>query len=70
MYGRMTPAHLRMISHAAGAPWQYIVDKARTSVAFGMRIPDNVIIERFKHHKVSVGATPIDGEPSEDTPFA
>jgi uncharacterized phage-associated protein len=69
-YGRMTPGRLVDISHAKGAPWDFIVDKARTSLAFGMRISDDLILERFKHHKVSVGNSPLIGEPSEDTPFA
>jgi len=69
-YGRMTPGRLVDISHAKGAPWHFIADKARTSLAFGLRISDDVILERFKHHKVSVGHSPVVGEPSEDTPFA
>ncbi|MGY3615751.1 type VI toxin-antitoxin system SocA family antitoxin [Bradyrhizobium sp. USDA 10063] len=69
-YGRMTPGRLVDISHAKGAPWHFVVDKGRTSLAFGMRIPDDVIRERFKHHKVSVGSQPSAGEPREDTPFA
>jgi uncharacterized phage-associated protein len=69
-YGRMTPGRLVDISHAKGAPWHFVVDKGRTFLAFGMRIPDEVIRERFKHHKVSVGSYPSVGEPSEDTPFA
>jgi uncharacterized phage-associated protein len=68
-YGRMTPGRLVDISHAKGAPWHFIVDKARTSLAFGLRISDDVILERFKHHKVSIGHFPVIGEPSEDTPF-
>lgn len=69
-YGRLSAGRLVDISHAKNSPWHFIVDKARTSATFGLRIPDEVIIERFKHHKVSVGATPVAGEPSEDTPFA
>lgn len=69
-YGRMTPGRLVDISHAKGAPWHFVVDKGRTSLAFGMRIPDEVIRERFKHHKVTVGSQPSAGEPSEDAPFA
>ncbi|MGY3514180.1 type VI toxin-antitoxin system SocA family antitoxin [Bradyrhizobium lupini] len=69
-YGRMTPGRLVDISHAKGAPWHFVVDKGRTSLAFGMRIPDEVIRDRFKHHKVSVGSQPSAGEPSEDAPFA
>lgn len=70
-YGKMSPGRLVDLSHAKGAPWEVVVDKSRTSVAFGMRIPDTVIIDRFQHHKVSVDANPRAGEPpSDDTPFA
>ncbi len=68
-YGRLSPGRLVDISHAKGSPWQYIADKGRTSVAFGLRIPDNVILDRFKYHKVCVGSKPRAGEPSEDTPL-
>ena len=68
-YGHMTPGRLVEISHASGSPWWYIVNQARTSTAFGLRIPDGVILERFKFHKVSVGKEPAYGEPSEDAPF-
>jgi len=68
-YGRMSPGRLVDISHAKGAPWEYIVHKSRTNVAFGLRIPDNLIQERFRHHKVSVGAEPRAGEPDEDAPL-
>ena len=70
-YGKLSPGRLVDLSHAKGSPWDVVVDKARTGVAFGMRIPDNVIIDRFQHHKVSVDASPRAGEPpSDDTPFA
>jgi uncharacterized phage-associated protein len=68
-YARMTPGRLVDISHARNAPWDFVANKARTSMAFGMRIPDNVIVERFRYHKVSIGPSPSIGEPSEDTPF-
>jgi uncharacterized phage-associated protein len=68
-YGHMTPGRLVDISHAKDAPWHFVVNKARTSVALGMRISDKVILERFKHHKVSVGQFPTIGEPGEDTPL-
>lgn len=68
-YGRMTPGRLVDISHAKDAPWHYVVDKGRTSLALGLRIPDTVILERFKYHKVSIGVVPTSGEPVEDTPF-
>ncbi len=68
-YGRMTPGRLVDISHAKGAPWDFIANKGRTSLAFGLRISDDVILEQFKHHKVSVGNSPTIGEPREDTPL-
>jgi uncharacterized phage-associated protein len=70
LYGRLTPGRLVEIAHAKGAPWDFTVDKGRTSVAFGLRITDNVIVERFKYHKVSVTDTPSSGEPGEDSPLA
>ncbi len=68
-YGKMSPGRLIDLSHAKGSPWDFIVDKSRTSVAFGLRIPDDVIKERFLYHKVSVGTEPNAGEPNDDTPF-
>jgi len=67
-YGGMTPGRLVEVTHAKNAPWDFVVNKNKTGVAFGQRIPDNVIVERFKHHKVPVAPYPIAGEPSEDTP--
>jgi uncharacterized phage-associated protein len=68
-FGTMSPGRLVDLSHAKNSPWDYIVDKSRTSVAFGLQIPDSVILDRFQHHKVSVGLKPHAGEPSDDTPF-
>lgn len=69
-YGRMTPGRLVDISHAKDSPWAYVVEKARTEVAFGLRISDNLILDRFRYHKVSVGDEPRLGEPADDSPFA
>jgi uncharacterized phage-associated protein len=68
-FGRMTAGRLVDVSHARGAPWHFVVDEAKTAMVFGLRIPDNVIAERFKYHKVSVGNAPDAGEPGEDIPF-
>jgi uncharacterized phage-associated protein len=67
-YGRMTPGRLVDIAHAKNAPWHHMVNKDKTSQLFGLRIPDSVIAERFKHHKIAVALFPAAGEPSEDTP--
>lgn len=68
-YGNLTPGRLVQISHAKNAPWQYVVDRGTESMVFGMRIPDNVIVDRFKHHKVTISDILPAGEPSEDSPF-
>ena len=68
-YGRLSAGRLVDLSHAKNSPWHHIVDKGRTSVAFGLRIQDDVILERFKFHKISIGLASTAGEPSEDTPF-
>lgn len=68
-YGKLSAGRLVDISHAKNSPWSFIVEKGRRSVAFGLRIPDTVILERFKYHKVSIGDAPVSGEPSEDAPF-
>lgn len=67
-YGHMSPGYLIDLSHAKNSPWDYVVDKARTGIAFGLRIPDEVIIEMFRHHKVLVKEEPRSGSPpDEDT---
>ena len=68
-YGRLSPGRLVEISHAPRGPWATVVNKAKTSIALGLRIPDSVTVECFKHQKVTVG--PLSGveEPDEDAPF-
>lgn len=68
-YGRLTPGRLVDISHAKDAPWHYVVESAKAAVAIGLRISDDVIRERFKHHKVSVAEAPKVGEPGDDAPI-
>lgn len=69
--GRLSDSRLVQLSHAEDGPWDFIVEKGKGSGAFGLRIPDEVILCRFKHHKVRVGDSPTpNGESLEDTPFA
>jgi uncharacterized phage-associated protein len=69
LYGCLTPGRLVEVSHAKGAPWQFIVDKARTETIVGLRITNDVILARFKYHKVSIGSEPRNGEPKDEIPF-
>lgn len=68
-YGAMTPGWLVEVSHAENAPWAYTVHKARTQTVLGLRIPDDVIRDRFRFHKVSIGEEPKHGEPREEVPI-
>lgn len=68
-YGHLSPGRLVEISHARRGPWAAVVNKAKTSVSLGMRIPDSVTLECFKYQKVSVGPESRVGEPNEDSPF-
>jgi uncharacterized phage-associated protein len=69
MYAGMTPGRLVEISHAKAAPWHFIVDKAASQTILGLRITDDVILARFKFHKVCMGSEPRHGEPSDEVPF-
>lgn len=68
-YGHLSPARLVDISHAPRGPWATVVNKATTSIALGLRIPDSVTLECFKYQKVSVGPASRVGDLSEDKPL-
>ncbi len=68
-YGNMTAWTLVDISHAKGAPWDIIVEKAKDGVALGLRIPNDLIAGEFKKHKISIRRDPKTGEPDEEAPI-
>jgi uncharacterized phage-associated protein len=68
-YGQMPVGRLVEISHAPEAPWHYVVTRANNRVTLGLRIPDKIIVERFKRHKVAVGSADELGESIEDSPL-
>lgn len=68
-YGGFSTWTLVEISHAKGAPWDVVVEQSKNIIAFGMRIPNNLIQEKFRLHKVSLTADgKIDG-PHEEAPL-
>lgn len=69
-YGGLSVGRLIQLSHARGGPWDYVVNEKRTSGVLGLRISDRVIVERFKHHKMSLGVPDTIGNPDEDSPLA
>jgi uncharacterized phage-associated protein len=68
-FGSMEAGRLVDISHAPNGPWDFVVERAKESVSLGLKIPDSIIRERFKFHKISVSQTPKSGEPHEDAPL-
>lgn len=70
--GRLGAFRLVDLSHSKDGPWDFIKNKANTGVALGMRIPDNIILERFVNHKMAVSEKyVIGGELDvEDAPLA
>jgi uncharacterized phage-associated protein len=69
-FGVLTPTRLVNLSHATDAPWDFVVKQGRASMAFGLRISDEIIRKQFRFHKVSVSDETTIGEPGEDAPFA
>lgn len=68
---RYSASQLRALSHAKNGPWWEIVQKSRNGVALGLRIPDSVIIERFKHHTLPMTLDPeYEEEIRENSRFA
>jgi uncharacterized phage-associated protein len=68
-FGQMSAGRLVDVTHAVGGPWHHIVSASETGANIGLRIPDEIIVERHGRQKVSVTPTPRAGEPDEDTPL-
>jgi uncharacterized phage-associated protein len=68
-FGHMSAGRLVDVTHATGGPWHHIVSTSKSGANIGLRIPDEVIVERHGRQKVSVTPTPRVGEPDEDSPF-
>jgi uncharacterized phage-associated protein len=68
-FGRMSAGRLVDVTHAVGGPWHHVVSASETGANIGLRITDEVIVERHGRQKVSVTPMPRVGEPNEDTPL-
>lgn len=69
-YGNMSTRSLVDLSHTVNSPWAYTVDKARTSATLGLRITDDVILDRFRYHLITVSDSQSNGETVEEAPFS
>jgi uncharacterized phage-associated protein len=68
-FGRLSAGRLVDITHAAGGPWHQVVSASKSGANIGLRISDEIIVERYGRQKVSVTPTPRAGEPNEDSPL-
>jgi len=68
-FGRMSAGRLVDITHAVGGPWHQVVSASKAGANIGLRISDEIIVERYGRQKVSVTPTPRVGEPDEDSPL-
>lgn len=68
-YGRLSVENLVDLTRAPNTPWDFVVNKARTTIGSTLRISDALILERFKHHKLSVTASRSTGVPNVDAPL-
>lgn len=65
-----SPAALRAVSHAKNSPWAVIVERAEKRESVSLRIPNAVIVERFRFHAISIRAgDAMDDVPNENSPF-
>ena len=65
-----SPSNLVAVSHAKNAPWRFVVDRAGRRESISLRIPNEIIRERFRHHAISLSGDKEGDIPDENTPFA
>jgi uncharacterized phage-associated protein len=66
-YLKLTPGRLVDLSHAPRSPWDVATQSDEGSRKYGMRIPNEMIRDLFKYHKISVGVNTRIGEPNEES---
>jgi uncharacterized phage-associated protein len=70
-YGRMPAPQLVGWSHRKDAPWHAVVGSGPDRRGrFGLRIENELIRERFHHHKFTIADQILDGEVREELPPA
>jgi uncharacterized phage-associated protein len=67
-YGAKSPAELVRVTHAENGPWDCVVKAAANSANLGLKISDDVIVNRFKYLWFG-RQQPMEFEPDEDSPL-
>ncbi len=68
-YGSKSPSELVELTHAQGGPWDHVVAKAANSANLGLKISDDIIVQRFKYLWFGRHPKLKDIEPNEDAPL-
>ena len=68
--GRLSPSALRNLSHIPNGPWDTVWNKGETSVTLGNRIPDKIILDRYRIIPQAKQAENKGFDGYEATPFA
>jgi uncharacterized phage-associated protein len=68
-HGARSPGELVELTHAKDGPWDYVVSAAKESANLGLKIRDEVIVQRFKYLWFGEKPNYKNEEPYEDTPL-
>jgi uncharacterized phage-associated protein len=66
----LTAGQLVTMSHAHDGPWHVVSKRAQHEAMLGLRISNDLILERFKFHHLSACQLSNVEEPGEDSPIA
>jgi uncharacterized phage-associated protein len=68
-YGGKSPSELVELTHAQEGPWDHVVAEAANSANLGLKISDDIIVQRFKYLWFGRHPKLKDIEPNEDAPL-
>ncbi len=68
-HGARSPGELVELTHAKDGPWDYVVSAAKQSANLGLKISDEVIVQRFKYLWFGEKPNYKNEEPYEDAPL-
>ena len=67
--GDLSAGQLVTMSHARDGPWDAVFSRSKSETMLGLRISNELILERFKNHRMSACQLNEVDEPDEDTPL-
>ncbi len=68
-YGSWSAGQLVELTHKRDGPWDYVVKSAANQANMGLRISNEIIMERFKYHWFGAKNELKEKEPSDEKPI-